>query len=91
MIFERLQNTVDGRSLLSYGDINADNVFSLLIDDGIDGDGCLSRLPVSDNEFALSFSDGDHAVDCFYTRLKGLVDVCAVENGGGGSFHRTSL
>ena len=57
-----------------------------MVEYGIDGDRSLARLPVADDEFALSPADGDHAVDGEDSRLQRFVDLCPVHNGGSGIF-----
>ena len=63
------------RSFLSDSDINAVHRIPIrkirfLIENRIYGNGCLSRLPVSDNQFPLSSSDRNHRIDSFNTRLQ---------------------
>ena len=89
VLLQGLNHAVHRRSFLSDCDIDADDVFSFLVNDGIDGEGGFSRLPVADDQFALALAHGDHAVDRLDARKQGAVDVCTVENGGGGRFHRT--
>ena len=69
MISEDLNDVRDGGSLLANGNIDAVKllgVFSvgvveggLLVDDGIDGDGSLSSLSVTDNELSLATTNRD--------------------------------
>ncbi len=44
-----------------------------MIDDGVDGDGCLARLPVADDQFALASADRNHAIDCLDAGLHRLL------------------
>jgi len=41
-----------------------------LVDDGIDGDGGLTRLTVADNQLTLSATDRNHRIDGLQTRLQ---------------------
>jgi len=99
VVSESLDDIGDGGSLLSNGDINAVELFVsvssveifLLIQDGINGDGGLSGLSVSNNEFSLSSTDGDQTIDGFESGLHGLVDGFSGDNTGGFDFHSVSL
>jgi hypothetical protein len=69
VISEDLNDVRDGGSLLANGNVDAVKllgVFSvgvveggLLVDDGIDGDGSLSSLSVTDNELSLATTNRD--------------------------------
>ena len=69
MISKDLHNVRDGGSLLTDGDVDAVKllgIFSvgvveggLLVDDGIDGDGSLSSLSVTNDKLSLATTDGD--------------------------------
>ena len=63
VLFQGLHHLGDGGALLPDGDVDADHVAALLVDDGVDGDGGLAGLAVADDQFALSAADGNHAVD----------------------------
>src|SRR5262249_47213474 len=62
-----------GRALLADGDVEAHHVAAALVDDGVEGDGGLARLPVADDQLALPAPDRDHAVDGLDARLEGLL------------------
>jgi hypothetical protein len=82
MVFKGLDDVGDCRPFCTDGNINAVELFlgvsrlevGLLIDDGIDGNGSLSSLPVADDEFSLTSSNGDKAVNGLQTSLHGLVN-----------------
>jgi hypothetical protein len=69
VIFKDLHNVGDGRSLLADSDVDAVKLLGvlsvgvveggLLVDDGIDGDGSLSSLSVTNDELSLATTDGD--------------------------------
>ena len=63
--------------LLANGDVDAEEVAALLVDDGIDGDGGLAGLAVANDQLALAAADGDHGVDGFDAGLDGGVDALA--------------
>ncbi len=69
MISKDLNNVRDGGSLLADGDVDAVKLLGilsvgvveggLLVDDGIDGDGSLSSLSVTNDKLSLATTDGD--------------------------------
>lgn len=69
MISKDLHNVGDGGSLLADSDVDAVKLLGvlsvgvveggLLVDDGIDGDGSLSSLSVTNDELSLATTDGD--------------------------------
>ena len=76
---------------MSNGDVDAvellDGVISvvgcLLVNDGVDGNGSLSSLSVSNDELSLSSADGHEGVDGLQTGLHGLVDGLSGDDSGG--------
>ena len=52
----------------------------LLIDDGIDGDGGLTSLSVTNNKFSLSSTNGDQTINGLKTSLHGFVDGLSGDN-----------
>ena len=71
---QRVDKRGDGRTLLSDCYIDAVDwvtgfVVTTLVDDRVDGNGGLSGLAVSDDQFALSASDWDHCIDSLDTGL----------------------
>ena len=82
---QRVDKRGDGRTFLPDCYIDAVDriagfVVAALVDDRVDGDGGLSGLAVSDDQFALSASDRDHRIDSFDTGLQRLVDRLAEDN-----------
>ena len=81
IFFELLDDLRDGRALLADGDIDAvellalvvARVDALLVDEGIDRDGGLAGLAVTDDQFALATADGDEGVDRLQAGLHGFV------------------
>jgi len=71
----------DSRALLSDGNVHAVQVLLLvgvlvdllLVDDGVDGDGSLSDLTITNDQLTLSTTDGDQRVDGLETSLHRLV------------------
>lgn len=56
---------------------------SLLVEDGVDGDGGLSSLSISNDQLSLSSTDGNHGVDGLETGLHGLEDGSSGKNSRG--------
>src|SRR5258705_12890737 len=81
-LVELVDDLRDGRLLLADGDVDAVNALPLLVDDGVDGDRRLARLPVADDELALAATDGDHGVDGLDARLERLLDRLARDDAG---------
>ena len=82
VVIEGLDQVGDSGALLSDGDIDADHVTALLVDDRVDGDGGFAGLAVTDDQLALSAADGDHRVDRFQPGLDGFSDRAAVDHTG---------
>lgn len=69
MIFKDLHNVRDSGSLLTDSDVDAVKLLGvlsigvieggLLVDDGINGDGSLSSLSVTNDELSLATTNGD--------------------------------
>lgn len=69
MIFKDLHNVRDSGSLLADSDVDAVKLLGvlsigvieggLLVDDGINGDGSLSSLSVTNDELSLATTNGD--------------------------------
>ena len=69
MIFKDLHNVGDSGSLLADSDVDAVKLLGvlgvgvveggLLVDDGIDGDGSLSSLSVTNDQLSLASTNGD--------------------------------
>src|SRR5437588_2873297 len=69
VLFQDGLRASNGRVFLTDRHIDADQVLALLVNDGIDSDSCLTRLAVTDDQFALTTTNGDHAVDSLDTSL----------------------
>ena len=73
-LLQHVHDIGNSRTFLSHGYINTVNRFAcfvirFLIQDGIDGNGGLSRLTVADNQFTLSATDRNHGIDRLQTGL----------------------
>ena len=89
VIFERLHHLRDGGALLADGDVDADHVAALLIDDGVEGDGGLAGLAVADDQLALAAADRDHGVDGLDAGLHAAAFTgWRVDDAGGQAFDR---
>src|SRR5574337_529834 len=82
-LFQRLDHLGDGGPLLTDRHIDTEDVFTLLVDNGVDGDCRLAGLPVADDQLALSPSDRNHGIDGLDASLKRLLNRSAVYHPGG--------
>lgn len=64
---------------------------SPLVQNGIEGDGSLSGLTITNDEFSLSTTNRYHGVDGLETGLYGLVDGAAGQNTRGFDLSTASL
>ena len=67
---ELLHYLCDGGSLLTDGDVNADYILALLIDNGIDGKSGFTGLSVADDKLTLTAANGNKAVYGLVAGLK---------------------
>jgi hypothetical protein len=88
VLLEGLDELSDGGTLLANGDVDAVELLglvvgvvpALLVEHGIESDGGLSGLTITDDQLTLTTADGNHGVDGLETSLHGLVDGVAGEN-----------
>lgn len=88
VLLKGLDELSDGGSLLTNGDVDTvqllvlvgGGVPSLLVEDGVQGDGSLASLAITNDQLTLTTADGHHGVDGLETGLHGLVDGLAREN-----------
>ena len=71
-----------GGTFLSDGHIDADDVLTLLVDDGIQSDDGFTGLAVADDELALAAADGNHAVDGLDAGLQRHAYALALDDAG---------
>src|SRR5438093_10334077 len=90
-LFEYLDDARNRRALLADGDVDADDVLALLVDDGVHRDGGLAGLPVADDQLPLATPDGDHRVDGLYPGLQGLAHGLALDHPGRPDLHQAEL
>src|SRR5262249_7441197 len=76
---------------LTAGDVNADDVLRLLVDDRVDSDGGLADRPVADDQFALAPADRSHGVDGLEPGLQRVLDRLALGDPRGDALHRPGL
>mmetsp|Transcript_27976 Transcript_27976/g.58799 ORF Transcript_27976/g.58799 Transcript_27976/m.58799 type:complete len:353 (-) Transcript_27976:577-1635(-) len=65
LVIELSDELGDGGSLLSDSDVDTGQgvLLGLLVDNGVDGDGGLSGLTISNDQLTLSTADGDEGID----------------------------
>ena len=81
MILEGLDNVGDSGSLLADGDVDTEELLlgvtspevGFLVDDGIDSDGSLASLTVTNDELSLSSTNGHQTVHSLQSALHRLV------------------
>src|SRR6185437_277439 len=72
VLFQRFHDLGHRGPLLPDSDVNADDVAAPLVQDGVERDSSLARLPVADDQLALAAADGNHTVDGLETGLQRL-------------------
>ncbi len=88
---ERIHHLRHGRTLLADGNVNTNNVLTLLIDNGIRCNNGFARLTVADDQLALAAADGNHAVDGLDTRLQRNRNTLALDDAGRLAFNGAHL
>jgi len=91
LLLEGLDELSDGGTLLADGNVDtvqllglvAGAVPALLVEHGVESDGSLTGLTVTNDQLTLTTADGHHGVDTLHTSLDGLVDGLAGQNAGG--------
>ena len=91
VVFEHFNHLRHRRALLADGDIDADHVAAFLVEDRVDRDGGLARLPVADNQLALPAADRNHRIDGLQTGLHRLADRPAGDDAGRDALDRVVL
>ena len=66
--------------LLAHGNVDADHIFALLVQNGIDGNSGLTGLTVADDQLALTTADRNHGVDGQDAGLHRLVNGLTMNN-----------
>ncbi len=74
MLFQLAHYVGDGRLLLTDSHVDAADAAVLLVDDGVDSQGGLTDLTVTDDQLTLATAYRDHRVDRLVTGLHRLVD-----------------
>src|SRR5437762_1804205 len=81
-ILEDLHHLGHRRALLADGDVEAEDVLALLVDDLVDDDGRLAGAAVADDQLALAAPDRDHRVDRLEAGLQRLLHPATVDHAG---------
>ena len=80
VLLQRFLHVGHRGGLLTHGDVDADHVLALLVQDCVNGDGGLTSLTVADDQLALTTTDRNHGVDGQNAGLHGLMHGLAVDN-----------
>ena len=91
VLLQNLTNTCNKRVFLANGNIDTDEILALLVDDCVKDNSSLTRLAVADDQFTLTASNGDHAVDSLNTGLHRRIYALPRDNSRGNSLHRARL
>jgi hypothetical protein len=91
VLLKSLDKLGDGGSLLTDGDVDAVKLLGLvlavvpplLVEHGVESDGSLTSLTVTNDQLTLTTADRNHGVDGLETSLYGLVDGVTGKNTGG--------
>ena len=70
--------------------VNALHTKTALVDDGVDCDGGLTSFTVTNDELALSTTNGDHGVDCLDSGLEWLMHWLATHDSRSLNFYTTN-
>jgi hypothetical protein len=99
VLLKGLDELSDSGTLLTNSDVHTVQLLglvgtavpSLLVQDGVESDGSLTSLTVTDNQLTLTTSDRNHGVDGLKTSLDRLTDGGTGQNAGGLDFSAASL
>ena len=91
MLVEDLGHLDHGRHPLADGDVDADQVLVLVVDDRVDRDRRLPGLAVADDQLALAAADRDHPVDRLDPGLHRGVHRLALDHARGLELGRPGL
>ena len=91
VLLERRGRPRDRGCVLSDRDVDADEVFALLVDDRVEKNCGLTREAVADDQLALTAPDRDHRVDRFDAGLHRAVHSLAGDDAGGDPLDRHGL
>lgn len=91
LLLEGLDELSDGGTLLTDGNVDtvellglvAGVVPTLLVEHGVQSDGGLTSLTVTNDQLTLTTADGNHGVDTLHASLDGLVDGLTGKDTGG--------
>ena len=89
VFFQFGNNRRYGGSFLTYGNVDAGNPLTFLVDDGIDGNGGFTGLSVTDDKFTLAAANGNHGVNSFQTGLHRFKNGFTSNNAGSEEFNGT--
>jgi len=90
VLLKGLDELSDSGALLADGDVDAVELLglvvagvpALLVEHGIESDGSLAGLTITNDQLTLTTADGNHGIDGLETSLHGLVDGLTGKNAG---------
>ena len=81
-VLQRFHNLRYRGCLLTDGNVDADYVLTLLIYDCVNCNCCLTCLPITDYQFPLAATDGDHRINRFKAGLERLLHRLTIDHAG---------
>ncbi len=91
MLLQRAHHLGNARLLLANANIDADELFALLVDDGVERNRRLARLSVTNDQLALAAANGHKCVHGADACLDGCVDGLAFDDARGDALHEAIL
>src|SRR5438067_536484 len=86
-IGQRFNYLRDGRTLLPDAAINADQVTTALVDYGVENDGGLASLAITDDQLALAAANRNHGINCLQAGRHRLAHRLAINDAGSNALH----
>ena len=86
MIAQQLDSVDHGGALLANQCVNAEYVFSSLVDDGINAQAAPTQAFVANDELALALANWNQCINDFDACVQGSLDEIAGDDGWGSAF-----
>src|SRR5690349_8743805 len=78
--FQNAYRTSNRGLFLTNRHIDTNKIFPFLIDNGIESQGCFTRLTIANNQLALTASNGDHSIDGFNAGLDRCIHILTLHD-----------
>ncbi len=90
VLFQLAHYVGDGGCLLAHSHVDTGHVLTLLVDDRIDRNRCLTGLTIANDQLTLTTTHGNHGVDGLQTSLHRLINRLTVNHAWGNFFNLVS-